>query len=94
MSRIIVEFATSRKTRRGTITPEQAHILMENLKNLDEQAFSTDKQLLQELRQMPIPLGNKPLGLLLMSEREVCVLCSSKILVRSDKPSSVVVYDG
>ena len=66
---------------------------MHNLKSLDEQAFSTDQQLLQELTHMSIPPKNKPLGLILLSQREVYVLCNSKLLVRSDKASSVVVYD-
>ena len=90
---IVVEFATMGRTRRSAITPEQARVLMDNLKSLDEQAFSTDQQLLQELTHMPIPPENKPLGLILLSRREVCILCGSKLLVKSDKASSVVVYD-
>lgn len=90
---IVVEFATLGMTRRSAVTPEQARVLMENLKTLDEKAFSTDKELLQELTHMPIPPTNKPLGIILLSPREVCILCGSKLLVRSDKASSVVVYD-
>ena len=90
---IVVEFATSGMTTRSAVTPEQARVLMENLKILDKQAFSTDQQLTQELSQMPMPPTNKPLGLILLSPRESCTLCGSKLLVRADKASSVVVYD-
>ena len=67
---------------------------MENLRTLDAKAFSTDQKLLQELTQMPVSSrGNKPLGLILLSNKEVCALCGSKLLVRSDKPSTVIAYD-
>lgn len=90
---IIVEFATLGKTDRAAVTTEQARVLMENLKSLDAQAFSTDQQLLQELTRMPVPSRNEPLGLILISSREECILCGSKLLVRADKASRVVVYD-
>ena len=60
---------------------------METLHTVDVKAFGTDQKLLQELIQMPVPSrGNEPLGLILLSNREVCLLCGSKLLVRSDKP--------
>ena len=91
---IVVEFATLGRTARTTVTPDQARILMENLRTLDAKAFSTDQTLLQELTQMPVSSrGNKPLGLILLSNKEECILCGSKLLIRSDKPSTVVVYD-
>ena len=37
-----------------------------------------------------IPPKNKPLGLVLLSATEVC---NSSLIVRSDKPSSIVIYD-
>ena len=91
---IVVEFATLSKTTRTTVTPDQTRVLMENLRTLDAKAFSTDQKLLQELTQMPVSSrGNKPLGLILLSNKEVCALCGSKLLVRSDKPSTVIAYD-
>lgn len=87
---IVVEFATVGKTERSTVTQEQARVLVENLKALDQEAFSTDQSLLREL---VLIVSSKPLGIILLSEREICVLCGSKLLVRSDKHSSIVIYD-
>ena len=35
----------------------------------------------------------KPLGVILVSPHDSCSICSSKLLVRKDRPSSIVVYD-
>lgn len=90
---IVVEYATLGATKKTDITSNQARVLMENLKCLDEQAFFTDQQLQKELMLLLIPPKNKPLGIVLISPKEVCVICGSNLLVRSDKPSSVVLYD-
>ena len=81
----VVEFANMGRTSRSAVIPEQARVLMDNLKSLDEQAYSTDQQLLLELIHMSISPKNKPLGLILLSQREVYALCNSKLLDRSDK---------
>lgn len=86
---LVLEFATMGKTERSTLTEQQARVLLENLKVLDEGAFHTDQRLLNEL----LLMSSKPLGIILLSEREICVLCGSKLLVRSDKHSSIVIYD-
>ena len=90
---IVVEFATMGRSSRTGVTPEQARVLMDNLHTLDAQAFSTDQQLLQDFIQMSVSPRNKPLGVVLLSKREACVMCGSKLLVRADKPSTVVLYD-
>ena len=86
---IVVEFATMGRTNRSAVTPEQARVLMENVRALDEEAVHTDQSLLKEFLTVPF----KPRGIILLSERETCILCGSKLLIRSDKPSSVVLYD-
>lgn len=86
---IVIEFATMGKTARDTLTQEQARILIENMKALDEAAFHTDIMLMKEL----FAVSSKPLGVVLLSEREICVICGSKLLVRSDKHSSLTLYD-
>lgn len=78
------EFAT--KGKRSTLTREQARLLVENL---DEEAFHTDQSLLKQL----LMVSDKPMGMILLSQREICVLCGSKSLARSDKHSSVVIHD-
>lgn len=86
---VILDFATQGKTKSSDLTQEQVRVLMENLKLLDKEAFHSDEQLLKELHQFP----SKPLGVLLLSDRESCVLCGSKLLIRTDKSSSVTIYD-
>jgi hypothetical protein len=87
----VVEFATLGNTERSSVTQEQARVLMENLKALDEEAFRSDQELSKELALVKV--SSKPIGIILLSRRETCVLCGSKLLIRSDKPSSVVLYD-
>lgn len=87
-----LEFATQGKTESSAVTQEQVRVLTENLKVLDKEAFHSDKQLFKELT-WQIPNSSKPLGVILLSDLECCVLCGSKLLVRADKSSSITIYD-
>ena len=86
---IAIHFAYSSQAATG-ITPQHAKTLSENIQLLDAHAFSSDELLRREL--MTFPKG-KPLGIILLSARNTCIMCSSNLLVRKDRPSSVVVYD-
>ena len=86
---IAIQFAYSGQAVPG-ISPEHAKTLSENIQVLDAYAFSSDDVLRREL--MSYPIG-KPLGVILLSSRNSCIICSSNLLVRKDRPSSVVVYD-
>lgn len=86
---LAVEFVMKDKCS-SSINAEIARVLAENLQELDSLAFESDQKLFCELLQFPL---KKPLGLILMPSNITCVLCASKLQVRKDRPSSVVVYD-
>ena len=65
---------------------------VENLQEMDAAVFQTDDHLLQELIACKDQKG-RPLGLILISHNNTCLLCNSKLLVRKDRPSPVIVYD-
>lgn len=86
---LAVEFATESKSN-ATINAETAKMLAENLQELDSLAFESDDKLFHQLLGMP---SQKPLGLVLISSSTRCILCESKLQLRKDRHSSVVVYD-
>ena len=86
---IAIQFAYSGQAV-PEISPEYAKTLAENIEALDLYVFSSDDILRRELMGYP---KNKPLGVVLISPRNSCIMCSSKLLVRKDRPSSIVVYD-
>lgn len=71
------------------INAEQVRVLSENLKELDSKAFATDRALTTEILQYP---KDKPLGVVLISEKKTCPQCKSKLMLRKDRPSPVVIY--
>ena len=88
--RLALDFATRGKSEHCTITTQQLSALCENLEDIDKDAFSTSKTLLENILQHP---KNKPLGVVLVSTKNVCLQCKSKLLLRRDRPASVVIYD-
>ena len=84
---IALDFATGKDGR--TITTEQVRVLSENLHELDKEAFETDETLTRALLQCP---SEKPLGIVLLSERSTCPECKSNLLLRRDRPAAVAVY--
>lgn len=84
-----VEFSVKDKKSAG-VNAETAKVLGENLLELDTLAFSSDKTLFLQLLQFP---KKNPLGVVLLSKNEQCTMCYSKLVVRKDRPSPVVIYD-
>lgn len=72
-------------------SPLDVQLLLENVEFLDTEAFSTDAVLMKELHAVR-GQNNCPLGVVLVSPNTVCKECGGKLLTRSDRPSSVVVY--
>lgn len=66
--------------------PKEIKVLMENITLLDQKAFDIDIELRAELYQ------HQPLGVVLISSNSTCLQCGGKLLVRSDRPSSVTLY--
>ena len=85
---IALDFAIDGKSG-SSPTAEQLRVLTENLYELDSEAFATDKALTEAILQHP---KNKPLGIVLISENQACLLCKGKLLTRKDRPSPVVIY--
>jgi len=68
-------------------------IAVENLKLLNENAFSTDKELMSEIHHLrAMPEAPTPLGVVLVSSHTTCKLCGGKLLIRHDRASSIIVY--
>lgn len=63
----------------------------DNLQELDNTIFDTDLKLKQDL--VKFQVNSKPLGMLFISSNERCLLCASRMKVRKDRPSSLVIYD-
>ena len=72
------------------LSADIAKILCENIQALDAKALTSDHTLHHEFMQIP---NKKPLGVVLISSRETCLRCHSKVLVRKDRPASITVYD-
>ena len=93
-----VEFASLvSDSKNSSLTPEKAQVLIENLGDLNEEVFTSIKNnamLLELVRYCPkADKAPKPIGIILMSSRENCQNCNSKLVLRSDRPSPIVIYD-
>lgn len=62
------------------------------MQDMDPDSFVSDSDLLQELNDLTIPKC-KPYGLVLISAKKTCQKCGSRLLMRKDRPASVIVYD-
>lgn len=89
----VTRFGVLHRQARSDLTPEQVRLLVENLDVLDKEAFTSDEDLLHEIVDMPRPAGDGPLGIVLISAKETCTLCGSKLNMRVDRPSRVTLYD-
>ena len=91
---IAVQFGVGQRQSRNTITPAQAHVLFENLSELNSEAFVNDQSLLTELSQHQFPHSSSPqLGIVLISPKTVCCKCGGPLFLRADRPSRMVIYD-
>ena len=88
--KIVLDFATEEENQ-DSVSVEQVRVLLENLQELNCAAFKTDTQLLKELVEFPLS-NNKPIGLVLISDHKNCLSCNAKLLIRRDRPATVIVY--
>ena len=84
------QFANGGSNVASGLTTDEAKMIAENIQSLDELAFIPDHTLRQELMQFPNP---KPLGVILISNKDSCQHCLSKLSVRKDRPATITVYD-
>ena len=83
----VAEFSSGSKK----ITAAQARNFVENLQYLNQSAFVTDKQLLEELY-FQKDTSLKFTGLILVSSRKLCIDCGAHLLLKADRSSTVTVY--
>ena len=89
-----LQFGVGQRQSRNTITPAQAHVLFENLSELNSEAFVNDQSLLTEFSQHQFPHSSlPPLGIVLISPKTVCCKCGGPLFLRADRPSRMVIYD-
>ena len=88
---IALEFATAGTISQKCITPDVVKALMENIQTFNATAFDSDEKLFREIVTLDIP--GKPLGVPLISNNTVCLLCGNSLCLRNDRHSSVVIYD-
>ena len=73
------------------VDQDKVRVLVENIHFMNTEAFATDKALHDELKLCSID-SKLPMGVVLISSKQTCGLCSGKLLVRSDRPSYVTLY--
>ena len=71
------------------VTSQQVRVVCENLQDIDCEAFAMDRLLTSAILQYP---KTKPLGVVLVSDKKTCQQCGSNLLLRKDRPSSLVIY--
>ena len=90
---IAVEFATVGKVERNAIDAITAKSLIDNIEAFDRCALRKDDCLLKELVGWVPTSATKPLGIILISKKKVCLFCKKELVTRKDRPSYVTVYD-
>lgn len=89
----VAEFSVLHSNPRNSLTSEEAQILVENLEMLDSNTFFSDQDLTKEIIGISRPGRDIPLGVVLVSSRENCEKCGSKLYLRADHASTVTLYD-
>ena len=88
----VSSFANAVKSTQGvSVTSEQAKVFIENLNYLEPDSFSNDYQLSVELQSFAGPKG-QPLGIVLVSNNQACLLCGSGLLIKADRPRRITIY--
>lgn len=87
---VIATFA-SLESASNVLSSEDVKVFVDNLQLLNERAFATDASLRKELHDMSHGEA-VPLGVVLVSKNSVCQECGGKLLIRSDRPSRVIIY--
>lgn len=86
---IICKFAFAGKKSDATAT--KTRVLLENIEYINDRVFMSDKQLMRDLHAVK-GLKSHPLGVVLISANSSCKLCHNDLIVRSDRPSFIVIY--
>ena len=87
------KFCIATKEDRSDLRVQDVQVLVENMTFLDKQAFNSDQLLMSEILQVSRQGSDVPLGIVLISPKETCHQCGSRLYLRSDRPSTVTIYD-
>lgn len=85
-------FSLKGKEGRNTLSPEQACQFVENMEVIDNRALNSDTELTKEIVKMTKYGSDVPLGVILISGKEFCRTCGSRLYIRGDRTSQVTIY--
>jgi hypothetical protein len=88
---IVTAFATQDSQICKDIDDSTIKATIENLQLINPAAFYTDCKLIEEIHAV-YRIRDEPLGIVLISPNSECGECHSKLLIRKDRPSHVIVY--
>ena len=91
---LVSTFATG-NSKVHSVSSDEARVFVENLKVLCGDVFISDMTLMNELIKLPKSHHEKVerIGIVLISQRENCPKCNSRLNTRSDQVTSAVIYD-
>ena len=88
---IITKFAGYKAESSIQLLPQQAKLIADNISFTDKHVLASDESLFRELVLMPFE-KREHVGVVLLSHRQSCIMCGGKLLLRSDRPSNVILY--
>jgi len=89
----VASFGIAKRQSKNNPTKEHVHTLLENLEIVDREVFTTKEALAQEIVAMPGFGADVPFGIVLISPKECCAICKSRLYIRADRKCSVTIYD-
>ncbi len=89
----VTTFSQKTKAHRSSLTPDNSRLLIENLEVIDKEALTSDMELTKEIVMMAKPGTDTPLGIVLISSKDSCRKCGTRLYIRADRFSTVTVYD-
>ncbi len=89
----IASFSLDSKEDRNNMTSEEARLFIENLEVVDQDAVKSDNELIREAVSMKRMGTDDSLGIILISNRMSCIKCGSRLYIRQDRLSKVIVYN-
>ena len=93
---MVIKFATAYHPEAiAKLTEENVRrklpLTIENLMSIYPTAFTCDEELRKQLIHMERPDGGE-VGVILISDKSICLQCGSALALRSDRPSHVAIY--
>ena len=87
----VAKFANLASSKQD-ITAESARVAVENMEALTSTIYNSDSELVNQLVQMEYSVTKRQLGIPLVPDQKVCIICGGSLLLRSDRPSYLTLY--